>query len=343
MDKNERYFISLVFSHLNNTVPEAPEGIDLSEIYRLALINNIAAVISVELQKLDDTSEIDPDIMSAFRQQTGYTIIDTEKKNDAVAVLKNAFGESNIDFLFVKGQIIRNYYPVPALRTSADTDVIVLDNDLSRVKKLFDSYELFQENAVGFSFKINNQTFEIHSTRDYDNEYFKDIFSLCTKNGSEYVLDDYNHLIYILCHIAKHMKYCGAGIKMFMDIDVIIRHIENFDYDRALAISKKAGVEMFFKYSLSLCHSLFGTPVRAEVNLDENAELKELFEKEIVSGGNFGFSNRGLGDFYEIEGGRNGGSSKLKAYLALIFPKKEYLKRYSSYAEAPDSFADCVA
>lgn len=335
MNKNEEYFVSLISSHLNNTAPPVIEAVDFDEVYRLAYINNVVGIVATQVQRLSKKNQPDGEIMSAFRQQLGYTLIDTEKKENAVETVRQIFTENNIDFLFVKGQIIKSYYPVPALRTSADTDIIVPDQSLDMLKKLLSDsgYEIFDQKVTGFSAKIDSQNIEIHGNSDFDNAYFKDIFSLCTKNGNEYFIDDYNHLIYILCHTVKHFKYCGAGIKMFMDIDTVIRHINNFDYEKALGMSKAVGIEMFFKSALSLCNYMFSTPVKAEIDFSSEAEFRELFEGEIIGGGSFGFSKRDLGSYYEIRGSRGGKPSKLKAFFAYAFPKKEYLIRRYDYAK----------
>lgn len=56
---------------------------------------------------------------------------------------------------------------------------------------------------------------------------------MCSKtNTNEFLIKKEYHLIYVLCHIIKHFNSCGAGIKMFMDIDAIIRKIKNFHNEK---------------------------------------------------------------------------------------------------------------
>lgn len=335
MNNNEKYFISLIYSYLNSAPPALPENIQWREIYRLAEINNISGIIANEVLKLDKEYQPDSKLLSEFKQQIGYTVIDFEEKKKAVDAVKVFFNSLKIDHIFIKGEIIKNYYPIKELRTSADTDIIIRDKDLKNLQDVLNGhgFGIYDVKTTGFSVKVYNQSIEFHGNLDYDNEYFKDIFDYCQRNGNEYFIDDYNHLLYVMCHIIKHFKFCGAGIKMFMDIDAVIRHIGDFDYERFMDMCKGVGIEVFCKSALSLCNYLFGTPVKAEIDFEKETKLRQLFESEIINCGSFGYSKRDLGSYYTISSAKDGKASKLKAFGALLFPDSAYLKKQFEYAK----------
>lgn len=196
-----------------------------------------------------------------------------------------------------------------------------------------------------FDAKYNDVHIEVHAdtNRDSNSKYFKNIFDLAEKDESDtncYHLSDEVHLLYILCHIIKHFNICGAGIRMFMDIDVLIRHLNldiNFDYNKFFDICKELNIETFTKASFALCAEWFSTPINADISLKNDKKIKELFEKEILSGGVFGFEKRNLSDYYLNIGigksGKNNILSKLRAFWALLFPSKEYLLGGKYYAK----------
>lgn len=335
MNNNEKYFVSLIYSYLNSVPPALPQNIQWKEIYKLAEINNISGIIANEILKLDKKHQPESSILSEFRQQIGYTVIDFEEKEKAVDAIKVFLNNLKIDHIFIKGEIIKNYYPIKELRTSADTDIIIRDKDLKDLHDVLNShgFGIYDVKTTGFSVKVYNQSIEFHGNLDYDNAYFKDIFDYCKKSGNEYFIDDYNHLLYVMCHIIKHFKFCGAGIKMFMDIDAIIRHIDDFDYEKFMNMSKKLNIEVFCKSALSLCNYLFDTPVKAEIDFEKDIKLRQLFESEIINGGSFGFSKRDLGSYYAVTSAKNGKASRLKAFSALLFPDSAYLKKQFGYAK----------
>lgn len=150
-------------------------------------------------------------------------------------------------------------------------------------------------------------------------------------------MDDETHLLYILCHIAKHLNLTGAGVRMFMDVDVIIRHMkDNFSYDSFSKRCKALNIEVFTKTVFSLCKKWFDTPICPEYLTNSNDELTSLFENIIIEGGSFGFTARNLSDYYMhkgiAKGGKNGAIAKLNAVKFMLFPKKEYLKNNFEYA-----------
>lgn len=334
MNRNEKYFVSLISSHLNGSIPTFDNEIDYNELYRLATINNVTAIIYSELSKLsrDDKAKIDN--LNIFKQQFGHTIIDYGEKERAVSKLKSLLNNENIDYLFVKGEKLKNYYPAKELRESGDTDVIIRQNSIEKVRELVkkENFKIKVDNSDFIGIYIYDKYFEIGTDNVYDHEYFKDIFSYCSNVGNEYLLDDYTHMLYVLCHIIKHFKCLGAGIKMFMDVDVLVRHIDNFDYDKVLESAKKLNIAEFTKSAFSLCNYMFSTPVKAEIDFNKNTQLIQIFEDEIINAGAFGFEKRSIGSLYLINTSKNGGISRIRALAGLFFPGSDYLKNNFPYA-----------
>ena len=340
MNSNEKYFVSLISSHLNKVPPALPEGINWEEIYRLAEIHNICAIVTDQILKLPKDSQPDMQIMSKFRQQLGYTLIDCEEKEKAIDFLKSLFEKNEIEFLFVKGAMLREYYPVKEFRTSGDIDVVIKAQSIKRLISLLSGFQGVKKKKKKKDLIVCQcfeQEIEIHSNFDCDNPYFESIFDASEKCSYEYKISDEEHLLYVLCHIIKHFNSFGAGIKMFADIDVLIRHIGDFDYDSFMDKCRSLNIEAFAKSSLSLCNYWFGTPVKAEISFEANSKFRELFENEIINSGAFGFNKRDLGDYYVNKGigkdGKNNLSAKVRAFFKLLFPSKNYLKRSYTYCD----------
>lgn len=340
MTDSKKYFISLISSFLNDNPPPAPlENADWKEIYNLANIHCVTAIIANEIAKLPKQTHPDSELLSYFKQQLGYTIISCENKAKIAQDIKNIFLQNEISFLIVKGAILRDYYPVSQLRSSGDIDFIIKEDDFERAKALFsgEQYRNVSSTAACLVFDIGGDHIEIHNSSDYDNKFFSDIFSLAENNGYEYCLNDDIHLIYVLCHIAKHFSYLGAGIRMFMDIDVMIRHMgKTFDYEKILSLCEQANIAVLAKTVFSLCNLWFNTPVKCEVDLNDDAELLSLLESVIIDGGSFGYSSGGIGDYYIKESmgkdAKNNVFVKIKALFKLLFPSIAYLRRTYIYS-----------
>ncbi|MGN1202293.1 MAG: nucleotidyltransferase family protein, partial [Eubacterium sp.] len=224
-------------------------------------------------------------------------------------------------------------------RTSGDIDIIVKYEDFDRCRRLLkeNHIDMADDGKDGLAFDIEDQYIELHSTLDYDNPFFKNIFSMCEKNGYEYKISDELHLLYVLCHIIKHFNLCGAGIKMFTDVDVLIRHMPDFNYDAFMEKCAMLNIETFAKSCFSLCNYWFDTPIKAEIDFNSNADFRELFENEIINSGSFGYNKRDLGDYYINKGigdsGKNNAAAKIRAFFALLFPSKRYLANKHKYVD----------
>lgn len=339
MDISEKYFIKLISAHLNGAEPPyAPDGVDFDALYALSTEHGVAAIIGSEVSSLKNGALPQAKAASAFKQQVGYAVIDAAERERLMSFVREKFSAAGIDFIFVKGAVLRELYPAPELRTGSDTDIVIRNASLSDCKALFEreGLQTKDDGSSAFSAYMGNQHIEIHGELDCDNDYFKNIFALCTAvNGGEYALPPEEHLLYVLCHAAKHFKNCGAGIKMFMDADVLIRAFgapKSSFYDKC----KAAGIFTFAKTSLALCAKWFGTPVDAEFDLSR--KLIDTLGEEVIRSGNFGFSARGMGGHYIAMGA--GGSSKtgakLKALRHMIFlPARELKLRYGWVERRP--------
>lgn len=340
MTAEEKYFISLISSFLNKTTPEIPKNVDWNKIYRLSEIHNVTAIIASGISKLPEEFRPNKKLYSSFRQQLGYTLINYDDKIKAYNYIKELLTENEIEYLFIKGIVLNKLYPVKEFRTCGDIDVIIKDKYFDRLKSILKKkgIKITEESAICLNFEYNKIQIEAHSNLYSDHKYFDNIFELAEKNGFEYTLSYENHLLYVLCHIVKHFKMCGAGIRMFMDIDVLIRKIDScIDYNQFFTVCKELNIYYFAKFSFFLCNNWFLTPktVNSGINIDKN--ILDLLENEILSGGSFGFQRRGLADYYLSKGSsgseKNNFAAKLKAVVSLFFPKKEYLYSVYPYAK----------
>ncbi len=339
MTNSKQYFISLISSFLNNKPPEMPSNIDWQELYTLGNMHNVTAIIANEIMLLPEEARPEKQLLSCFQQQLGYTIISYESKSKIAQDILNILTENEIAFILVKGAVLKSYYPVEHLRTSSDIDIIIKRSDFERARTLFSDkkYENFFCTSSCIVFSISGEHIEVHSDEDYDNEFFANIFEIADNDGLHYYLNDELHLLYVLCHIAKHFSGLGAGMRMFMDVDVIIRHMgESFDYDSMISLCRKADIEVFAQAVFSLCNFWFGTPVKSTIDFNEDKEFLNLMERVIIDGGVFGDFSGGTGDYYvTINIGKSGKSNlfvKLKALKTFFFPSTTYLKKVYLYS-----------
>ena len=337
MTKEQQYFLHLVRTHLNNEIPEAPTDIDFSELFKVCELQNMTAIAAVELKKLLKDGHISKEQFSPFNQVLGLTIQNYEFKAEGIRLLSKTLSEHNINHLFLKGAAIRDLYPVPEIRTSGDTDVVVNESDLAVTTAILKEagFQCEISNDIQSVMSYRNEEYEIKSYVDTLNDlcrsYFNDIFGIqAVKTGSHsYILTPFNHLIYVLVHILKHFRSGGAGIRQLCDLDVLLRN-SNIDIEKLLNTCAELGISKSTSVLLSLCKKYFDTPITFEDTASE--ELKVRVENMMLNGGTFGF---GIGNIGTVRLTRMMSTShgnhliSFKAFLNLFsYEKEDLLHRY---------------
>lgn len=340
MNPTKEYFIHLLSSFLNGEKPDSPKDIDWKELYKLANIHSLTAIVTNQIMLLSDEDKPDINTLKVFKQQLGYVLISYNEKVNLISDIRNVFNNNQIPFIFVKGTHLRNLYPVKELRTSGDIDVYVNDCDFPKCRQLLIDldYMLEIDNANICEYKIGKESIELHAVSDYDHKYFSNIFEHSEKvSDYEYELNLEEHLLFVLMHIAKHMSSYGAGVRMFMDVDVIIRHIDHFDYHSFIKKCAENNLAVFAKTVFSLCSFWFNTPVPYEHDFSIDNSFNTNFVSSVIDGGSFGYEQRHTGDYYINKAISDGSKvnllTKIKAILKMFFPSPDRLKNEFSYCK----------
>ena len=195
-----------------------------------------------------------------------------EEKSRAFDCVTSLLRANSVEYIALKGIVIRELYPVKEFRTSGDIDFTVKKEELERVYELVkaEGLKIYSYNAGALTFEARDCVIEIHDSADVKNEYYDGIFAYANDGA----LDEYTHLLYVLCHLVKHLAYRGAGIRMLMDVDVMIRSIESFDVSKLFDMCEKAGVSKSAKTLIALSKLWFDTPVEIEDCIDDTLEKK---------------------------------------------------------------------
>lgn len=113
----------------------------------------------------------------------------------------------------------------------------------------------------------NGEEFELHTELESVNVqskiYFSDFFgNISEGEGFTYKLKPLYHLLYVITHIAKHLKTGGAGIRMIMDIDAFFRNYPDTDIEKLLCECENLGLKQTALVLIALSKSGFQLPSR---------------------------------------------------------------------------------
>lgn len=346
MNLSSRYFISLLSSFIKDTVPKKPssfvaenrgenndKAVDWEKIYQLACIHSLGGIVYLAVQKLEEADRPEISIINKLKSDFFYTTFRFEEQQKAFSEIVELLNREKIRHLIFKGTVIHQYYPVKQMRTQGDIDFLVHSEDLENVRGIFAGlgyknhstkwHDKFKKGKLIFECHeklINN---EINSKVDYA-EYFKNAWQYAKNTGEGYTfeLDINYHLAFLIVHIAKHFYEKGAGVRLILDIAIILDKFgDTLDFQEIWRHLETVKLDLFAKNIFALCERWFGVKTPG-MNYKMDELTYNAMSKYILEGGTFGYSNNNIAIGAlrkELSKSENVRFIKFKALLRKIF------------------------
>ena len=254
---------------------------DFDKLYSFANRNDLAHLLYDPLSEFITTP-------ASFESKKAEAILRCSTQMYVLNEIEKAFIDSNVDYAILKGSIIRNFYPEPWMRTSADIDILVHEHDIKNASRILENNLGFThhglDGAIHISFIKGLANVELHtklipndSVWDTD-DILGNVWSHISSHQLDFKLYYYFHLI----HIAKHLSNSGCGIRPFLDLWIIRNKwytpeqvVEASDFCR------NAGLGVFERNCVSISEKWFGIS-------DNSPDIDSDFERFILENGIYG-------------------------------------------------------
>lgn len=241
--------------------------------------------------------------------------------------LADKLTEADVPHIFLKGAVLKHNYPVPALRTMCDMDVLVRTADFPRIAAISETMGGKLTHSDG---NHRNYSFPGGVTVEFHPNLIHHDVPVGTQinPGWQYAEPDDSHKLteegfYLntICHLANHFVAGGVGIRFVLDVWVN-RHLRKPEADRTKV---EAELERFglldFTWKIeALAEWWFGD--------GESTPLLEELGEYILSSGSHGNTDRAILNAVSL----SAGSSRTSALLG---------KAFFSRAEMEDRFPWC--
>lgn len=345
MNEESVFLLKMLSGFIRGEAPGEFVG-DGKKLAQLAEIHKVAGIAGYMLRKYPQpaAAEVSPFLWQCCLD----SILTFTGRNEHMKELNSLFSAEGIDMVLFKGYVLKDLYPVPELRSFYDIDFLIHSSDRQRADDLMvkKGYARKTDWEPVYSYYKGNEFYEIHTdimevsvsdTAD-QNEYFRNIWNYTFKTGEHtyQILPEY-HLLYLLTHIAKHINNSGAGIRMYMDIAVFLRHYGNTLSTKIVECElEKLGLSKFAGTVFALIERFFGE--KSPFNLPEPEQsVLDGFAEYTVSGGIFGKYGRDPGLLTVNKRNKNRKkSSKILAFIKELFPSvKNMQKKYTYLKKFP--------
>lgn len=177
------------------------------------------------------------------------------------------FEEQKIDYLPLKGTVLKSIYDHADMRSMGDADVLIRLSDRDRIAAILRErgYVFVDETDHEIVWKHPSLLLELHKrvVPERDKIYYAyfgdgwDGAQLTDGTAHRYAMTDERMLVYLFVHFTKHYAGAGIGIKHMVDLWVYTQKKPHMDYSYVESELDKLGLLAFYHHVMHTLHVWF--------------------------------------------------------------------------------------
>lgn len=336
MDKLQIAVLSIIKSALKNENSKLPEDFNFDKVFSIAKKHQITVMVYYGL--LNCGVDQGYPVMQQLFMFTCQNVAISEQQMYALRKIFSSFDENQIDYMPLKGTLLKEMYPKPEMRSMGDADILIKEEQYKSIKPIMEE--------LGYAEKIESNHeliwtkkgsyIELHKRLipSYNKDYFAyygDGWRLAkNKNGTRFSMTDEDQMIYLFTHFAKHYRDAGIGLRHIVDLWVYRNAKPDLDEEYIKAELQKLRLYDFYVNIVKTLDVWFDG--------GESNEITDFITNVIFSSGVYGRNEtQVLSEAVKIS--KTYGKSKnvkKRKYLKLIFPPVSSLKqKYTFLGKAP--------
>lgn len=320
--KEATLLVSVLNAALGGKPPEIQEDVDWNNLFALAKLQKVEAMVCAGLSTAQNIpQEVRRRFETAYKKEITAQCI---RHNEGVSIL-NAFELNGIDCVPLKGWVIQDMYPNPAMRYMCDMDILFKPEQSGEVQRVLEALGYTAQELGGnpeVYFKKPVMNIEMHKAliRDKTDHYatsWERVVPVphCAHTFSMTPEDYY---LFMVAHLHKHFVGGGTGVRSVCDIEIYLRKCGD-TLNREYIENKLRQSELldFEKQVCALCRAWFhDEPADAELT---------AFSQKLLFCGVFGTPERARENYMtavvQSMPGKSARTKKLFYKLSLLFPK----------------------
>lgn len=336
MNSLQRGVINIVYSALTGKKVPLPEDFSLSDGLEIARKHKIEVLFYYGALNCGFSQE-EPLMQELFMLVCGNIAVN-EQQMYAVKEIFSAFDEQKIEYLPLKGTLLKSMYPKPEMRSMSDADILIKTEQYDIIKQIMQKlgYTETNESDHELIWKKQGIHIELHKrlipsyNKDYY-AYFGDGWQLAgIKNGTRYSMTDEDQMIYLFTHFAKHYRDAGIGIKHMTDLWVYRKIKPQLDEKY---MKKELTALQLYEFYVNIINTLSVWFEGREAD-----EKTDFITEVIFNSGVYGTSETHiLSEAVKIsKSTKSAKSVKSKKYIDLLFPQYKIMcKKFPFLSKAP--------
>ena len=290
MKKEQCFLLNILSDHIAGRSSNIKEDVDWEMIAETAHVHQVDGIVYYQCKSFVPT-----ELKTRFMDNVRACFYYYGNRKKVLENLKSVFDKQGIMFFTIKGIEVSKYYPLPALRTMGDIDIVVHVEDKKRVGKELKNlgFKYISEySGKEQRYFYQGMYFDLHDHLIYDEDISIDkhkvFFNDCWQYVSEGTIDPGFHFLFLLVHLRKHLMNRGAGLRMFLDLAVMVQNEKNLNWLWIENELRALDLLEFARVCFGLIDTWFG--VKAPITYTELEEdFADCITEKIFANGIFGY------------------------------------------------------
>lgn len=336
MNLTQKGVVALLKAAITGEKVPLPEGFDLGEAIRLTGPHHIGAMVYEGATRCGIDPQT-PAMQKLFQHYCKAVQISRRQMRELERVFA-AFDADGIDYMPLKGSVIKALYPKPELRTMGDADVLIRLAQYQQIIPIMQAlgFEADKETEHELVWRTGALMLELHkclipeATSDYYTCYGDGWLRAQCTAGSRYAFSPEDTFIFLFAHFAKHYRTSGIGCRHLVDLWVFLRAHPELDEAYVQQVLDKLYLGAFYRNIRRTIAMWFE---------DGDADdAVDLITEVIFANGSWGTAEQAIvaAGVRDIQRADQKFQGKTAYIIRRLFPGKEYLQmNYPILKKAP--------
>ena len=319
--------LTLIKSALTGEKLSLPEGFSLEAADKLIRSQSLVPLIYRGAFNCGISPQ--SEVMQKYQVQYFQHLVSSDKQMRAVEQICAQFEKNGIDHMTLKGCNMKKLYPKPEMRSMGDADILIRLEQYERIPPLMQQlrYEAVKESPYDFCWQGENLYVELHKKLFSPAQadlygWFGDGWGKAQKiDGCRYEMSREDEYVYIFTHMTKHFRFCGIGVRHFVDLYVYRQAYPGLDEARIEQAMESLRLLDFY-HNVRKTLDVWFKDVPADT-------VTELITDYVFNSGSFGTEQHKLYSEELLKASKKRNevkNSKLKSFISALFPPLDLMQ-----------------
>lgn len=252
MNATHQGIITLLKSAITGQSYALPQDFDLARASAMVRAHHMSTLIYAGALNCGISAE-HAEMKKLFQYYCQAQLI-SERQMRELDRLYDAFEKNGLDYMPMKGSILKALYPRPEMRLMGDADILIRQEQYDRIVPIVEQLGFKGGDACGHHYVWEKKTLslELHHMmvpveyrimHAYYGTGWKDAHPA---GGRRYAMSAEDTFIFLLSHFAKHFRGGGIGCRHVVDLWVYLRANPSLDEKRLLKRLDELHLQRFY-------------------------------------------------------------------------------------------------